>query len=122
MSEFPEYIVSVIEKSKSVLFTGSKYICPTQPYNDIDIMLLVSDIVEFEKQNNLVSNFFCYSDTDMMSYRYGNYNILITEDSGYFHKWKFATELATKLNLIYKQDRKYLFQQIVDNDKVILQR
>jgi hypothetical protein len=84
-------------------------------------MLLVDDIEQFEQQHQLDNK--CgdsYPDDDMVSFRYGVYNILLTDEPGYFRKWKLATEIATKLNLIYKEDRKYLFQELVDADSIIV--
>lgn len=121
MSEFPEYVCKLMSAANAVLLTGSKYICPSQEHNDIDIMLLVNDIAEFEQMMELDNK--CgdsYPDDDMVSFRYGVYNILLTDESGYFRKWEFATEIATKLNLVYKEDRKYLFKQLVDNTNVII--
>jgi hypothetical protein len=121
MSDFPEYVCKLMAASNAVLLTGSKYICPSQEHNDIDIMLLVDDIEQFEQQHQLDNK--CgdsYPDDDMISFRYGVYNILLTEEPGYFRKWKLATEIATKLNLIHKEDRKYLFQQLVDDNSIIV--
>ena len=121
MSDFPEYVCKLMAASNAVLLTGSKYICPSQEHNDIDIMLLVDDIEQFEQQHQLGDK--CgdsYPDDDMVSFRYGVYNILLTDESGYFRKWKLATEIATKLNLIRKEDRKYLFQELVDADSIIV--
>lgn len=121
MSDFPEYVRKLMAAANVVLLTGSKYICPNQEHNDIDVMLLVDDIVQFEQQYELDNK--CgdsYPDDDMVAFRYGVYNILLTDEPGYFRKWKLATEIATKLNLIHKEDRKYLFQQLVDNDSIIV--
>lgn len=118
---FPEYIKQIIAEAKEVLYTGSKYICPTEPYNDIDIMILVDDIEKWEAEHTVDSK--CgadetYPDDDMVAFRIGAFNILITAKPDYFIKWQFATQLAIGLNLVKKEDRKYLFKTILDNDGV----
>lgn len=115
----PHQIQSILKAAKEVLYTGSKVICPSVRNNDIDIMLLVDDIKKFEIDNNLLSSGF-YPDDDMVSYRIEEYNILLTESPGHFKLWKFATEIATGLNLTKKEDRKFLFKQLIDSDKIII--
>lgn len=118
--EFPEYIQTLVKEANDVLYTGSKYICPTEPYNDIDIMLLVDDIEKWEKEHT----FDCkcgndsYIDDDMVAFRIGIFNILITSKPDYFRKWQLATKLAIRLNLTKKEDRKILFKEILENQGV----
>jgi hypothetical protein len=119
--DLPEYIKQIIAEAKEVLYTGSKYICPTEPYNDIDIMVLVDNIEKWEAEHTVDSK--CgadvtYPDDDMVAFRIGEFNILITAKPDYFIKWQFATQIAIKLNLVKKEDRKYLFKAFLDNDGV----
>ena len=118
--EFPEYIRQIIKEAKDVLYTGSKYICPTEPYNDIDIMILVDNIEKWEAEHTFDSK--CtdvsYPDDDMVAFRIGMFNILITSKLDYYMKWQFATKIAIELNLVKKEDRKILFKAILDNDGV----
>ena len=120
--EFPEYIKQIIKEAKDVLYTGSKYICPTEPYNDIDIMILVDNIEKWEAEHTFDSK--CtdvsYPDDDMVAFRIGMFNILITSKLDYYMKWQFATKIAIELNLVKKEDRKILFKIILDNDGVKL--
>lgn len=119
-AEFPEYIKEIIKEAKDVLYTGSKYICPTEPYNDIDIMILVDNIEKWEAEHTVDSK--CtdvsYPDDDMVAFRIGMFNILITSKLDYYMKWQFATKIAIELNLVKKEDRKILFKAILDNDGV----
>ena len=48
------------------------------------------------------------------TYRKGNFNLIVTDDSSFFDKFKIATEVAKKLNLKEKEQRVALFQYIVD--------
>ena len=79
-TEFPEYIKEIIKEAKDVLYTGSKYICPTEPYADIDIMILVDNIEKWEAEHTFDSK--CgdvsYPDDDMVAFRIDVFNILIT--------------------------------------------
>lgn len=122
--EFPEYIRQIIKEAKDVLYTGSKYICPTEPYNDIDIMILVDNIEKWEAEHTFDSK--CtdvsYPDDDMVAFRIGMFNILITSKLDYYMKWQFATKIAIELNLVKKEDRKILFKIILDNYGVKLDR
>ena len=118
--EFPEYIKQIIKEAKDVLYTGSKYICPTEPYADIDIMILVDNIEKWEAEHTFDSK--CtdvsYPDDDMVAFRIDVFNILITSKLDYYMKWQFATKIAIELNLVKKEDRKILFKAILDNDGV----
>ena len=120
--EFPEYIETLCTNSNDVLLTGSAVICPAVVPKDIDIMLLVNDINQFLDKYKLEPNGdqSVYVEDFMVSCRYGIYNILLTNNKQYFSKWKFATELATHLELSDKEHRKILFQYICDNDTLTL--
>ena len=56
-----------------------------------------------------------YIDDDMVAFRIGIFNILITSKPDYFRKWQLATKLAIRLNLTKKEDRKILFKKILEN-------
>jgi hypothetical protein len=82
-------------------------------------MLLVDDIADFADKNHLIDDSGkMYPWTLMKSYRIDEYNILLTGNEEYFGKWKFATELAIGLNLTKKEDRKFLFSSILNNEKL----
>lgn len=119
-NEFPTRIQTLFTNSKEILLTGSKYICPASMPKDVDIMLLVDNIENFIKNNSLVldGDQTCYGDDLMVSCREGIYNILVTHNEQYFLKWKYATVIATALDLSDKQDRKTLFKMICDNHNV----
>jgi hypothetical protein len=121
INEFPEEVAKLCRRSLSVLFTGSRYCCePPVTDTDADIMLYVLDMWRFVKEYMRSSDFvLCgnvdeqYDDSDLMvAFRYKEFNILITDDSAYFHKWLVATDVAKKLNVQSKADRKYLFDRI----------
>jgi hypothetical protein len=112
-------ILAICDRANSILLTGSKYICPSVENKDVDIMLLVDDIADFADKNHLIDDSGkMYPWTLMKSYRIDEYNILLTGNEEYFGKWKFATELAIGLNLTKKEDRKFLFSSILNNEKL----
>lgn len=112
-------ILQICDKADQVLLTGSKYICPSIDNKDIDIMLLVPDVYAFADQNKFEDDTGrMYPWTLMKSYRIDDYNILLTGSEEYFAKWEFATKLAIGLNLTNKQDRKFLFSTILDDQRL----
>lgn len=111
-------IIDICAAAIDVLPTGSKFICPSVTNNDIDIMLYVDDIINFYEKHKLVPSNQSYGDDKMLACREGIYNILLTENQDYFNKWKFATKLATGLNLVNKQDRVFLFSSIIDKEEL----
>lgn len=117
---FDEKIQEVLEgRLKDWFPTGSNYICnPPVTDTDIDIMLYVTDKTETSNAlldlGNAVLNYDdLYIDQPFLSVRYGKYNFLITDEVMYFADFKFATEVAKKLNLKNKTDRIVLFDAIL---------
>ena len=97
--------------------TGSNYICnPPVTDTDIDEMFLVTDLNTTEQY--LIDNGWkmCgvteYARTNWAAYRKDNLNALITDDPDHFAKFYKATELAKERNLLKKEDRIALFNEI----------
>ena len=97
--------------------TGSNYICnPPVTNTDIDEMFLVTDLNTTEQY--LIDNGWkmCgvteYARMNWAAYRKDNLNALITDDPDYFAKFYKATELAKEKNLLKKEDRIALFNEI----------
>ena len=97
--------------------TGSNYICnPPVTNTDIDEMFLVTDLNTTEQY--LIDNGWkmCgvteYARMNWAAYRKDNLNALITDDPDHFAKFYKATELAKERNLLKKEDRIALFNEI----------
>ena len=52
-------------------------------------------------------------DGGFKSWRRGEVNLIITQDLAFFNKFRTATELARRFNLLEKQDRIALFQAVL---------
>lgn len=105
--------------------TGSSVICsPPVLTTDIDVMMHTKNVVslyEYLLDNGWEPSKGDYSsDTGPVrcwhSFRKGEYNLLITDDLEYYSKFEEATIVATKLNLLNKTDRIYLFNYITQGD------
>ncbi len=51
--------------------------------------------------------------SDFASYKYGDVNIIITLDDGFYTAFMAATHVCKRLNLLNKQDRIALFQAVL---------
>lgn len=122
---------------REVFQTGSRYICtPPVMDTDNDYMCLVSDLeathrILTERGCDLggsmspvttstditenPSDIFDADFSDFYSYRNGEVNIIITDNEVFYDKFRFATELAQRLNLRKKEDRITLFDAVVRN-------
>lgn len=103
--------------------TGSSVICtPPVLTTDLDVMMLTKSpdrLFTFLEENNWETNFNDYPIEDMglfRSFKRGVYNLLVTESTDYYSKFEEATKVATKLNLVNKKDRIYLFNYIIDGE------
>ncbi len=114
-SDHPKEIIGICDSANAILPTGSKFICPNEINNDIDIMVLVDNIGVFLETHGLEPHHNTYPGDYLVSCRQGIYNLLIVDDQSYFEKWKFATQLAVGLNLTKKDDRVFLFSNIIDH-------
>ena len=100
--------------------TGSNYICnPPVTDTDIDQMFLVSNLEathDFLIYGDWVP---CSSDEYPLekwaAYRKNKWNALITDNPNYFLKFHKATELAKERNLLNKEDRIKLFDEIMND-------
>lgn len=118
---------------KEAFQTGSRYICNPPPMDtDDDYMCLVSSLdathriltdkgcelggslSPVETSSDMTDLIFEADFSDFYSYRKGDINIIITDNTVYFDKFKFATELAKRLNLLKKEDRITLFNGVMN--------
>lgn len=111
---------------KGIYQTGSSVIC-NPPVLDTDIDYIICDSKgRFDTQNLhkfLISNGFEMScqdeeEYDLESeafdcYRKDNINLIVTDNYEWYLKWVAATQIATRLNLIKKEDRIVLFKYIL---------
>ena len=107
---------------KEVWPTGSRYICDPPPTDtDNDTIVLVEDGVAFD--SILMTNGWEFGGSFFEGDQWYSYkklvngvieNLIITEKHDLFARWKLATEVSKKLNLVDKRDRIIVFQLIVD--------
>ncbi len=101
---------------------GSLVTCsPTPEANDADFLVLVKELsvaacslddANFVREGYTPPNGILPS-TNFLSYRRGEVNILITDVVGFFSKFCMATDIAARLNLQSRDDRKKLFQAVL---------
>lgn len=104
--------------------TGSNYICdPPVTDTDIDMMFYVEHIEDVQRTLHKLGWTSCdHSEgydgyDDWRAYRKGNENALITTNLQYFNRFYQATELAKKKNLLNKEDRIKLFEEVTQRPR-----
>jgi len=119
---FPNYVTQELEKANKVLLTGSRYICkPPVMDTDIDILLLVDDLKDFDEsllRNGWVFLGKEYEGDHKSIYRKNEYNFIIVDSIDLFTRWEFATFIGQELNLLEKIDRKNLFMLVEAYTKI----
>lgn len=112
--------------------TGSSVICdhiPNFKPNDIDYCVLVHEFDTFEIEalnNGWIKTSIDFNNlqddgeqlesypNDFISYRSGDYNLIVTDYEGFYHRFYAATLLAVELELCdSKEGRIEIFQQIL---------
>ena len=105
--------------------TGSSVICnPPVLTTDEDYVILANDPEE-AKTALEDDGWDCCGETKkyggdgstFVAYRKGKLNYILVEDPAIFDQWEAATLLATKRNLLDKNDRIKLFKNIVKKSK-----
>ena len=110
---------------------GSSITCnPPVVNTDVDYLCLVTDINAFAEDavrrgfdfagsiiNNgsteITSESIESEDFEFVSFRLGNNNLIAVEKDVFFDRFMLATRLATRFNLLKKEDRVALFQGIL---------
>jgi len=105
---------------------GSRITCNPAPVGtDQDVLLLVPTTkfdevyvwatgIGFKLDGSEIEDYLQIAPTDtFQSLSDGEYNIIVTEDEGFFRKFMAATGVAKKLNLLDKADRVLLFQAVL---------
>ena len=109
-------------KSKSFHITGSRFICDPPVLNtDEDYIVLVKnpEAFDFDMVNTHVFETsygeYAHPDGDysFLSYRNGEFNLIVTGNEKLYYRFVAATFLAKELNLTKKEDRIELFEKIV---------
>lgn len=102
--------------------TGSRVICNPAPEDtDIDYLAYVPEHKQHKFLCMLCENDFvvggddssCDDEEEFQSFKRGNLNIILTFNEAFYRKFKLATKVAKKLNLLKKEDRIMLFQAIL---------
>lgn len=95
---------------------GSKVISPSEPYNDIDYIALVEDVMAMNQKLIKEQGFVQSSDYHgkyFISYRKGEINLVITQDSKFYDCTVLATRLAHSLGCKTKQERIIVFESVM---------
>lgn len=123
--------VDYIDKVQDYFPTGSRVICDPPILNtDEDWVVKVYDsqsLREFKKLLKKDGWELCGAEYEnqgfgnmhngkFVAFRKGELNLIITESAVVYDRYKIATRVATKLNLISKDDRIALFQMIRDHN------
>lgn len=120
------YVENMYNKLKSVynfvLPTGSYFMCnPRVTNTDIDFVCYGYKV----SVNTNIFRLFEYTGVDygnrneemFFTYRYLNFNLIEVLNYSFFLRWKLATEECTKRNLLNKEDRIKLFDDVFRNPK-----
>ena len=103
--------------------TGSQEICnPPPKYSDIDYICIAG--AELEEQCDFLQQFGWTYEGDkpypgggnpspFRSFRKGQFNLIVTEDDEFYHKFVLATRVAKKINLLSKEHRIDVFRAIL---------
>ena len=107
---------------QEILHTGSRVICDPSPMDtDDDYMLYVYPENVGVLEDGLIEAGFVLGGSfdprrnrsDVFhSYKKDQLNLIVTWDRQHFEDFTVATEIAKKLNLVYKQDRIDLFRLV----------
>jgi hypothetical protein len=115
--------IDVATLIEGIQATGSRVICnPPVLDTDEDYVVLTKDIHAFmlkAKADGFTSSAreeYEFHDTDFMCFRKGELNLIVTTSLDFYTRWKLATLLATRFNLLVKQDRRDLFSVILHGE------
>lgn len=101
--------------------TGSREICNPAPTDtDYDIVALIGDkgwrVPEkfgFKSSSSDEVHYDMAAFYEFECFRFGEINLIVTPDSHFFDLWKKATSIAKERNLLKKEDRIVLFDEIM---------
>lgn len=93
-----------------VLDTDRDYICCVTSFKEAKVLL---DKVGFKASTHDEAEYDIQEDGLFICYRKDDINLILTEDIDFYLKWCRATDLATKLNLLAKEQRITLFKYIL---------
>ena len=113
-----ELIALLDKKAAAFQMTGSRYICsPAPTTTDEDYIALMPPGMEMALE---VAGFETTTDPDkyadlpqFISFRRGEFNVIVTNDKDFYSLFVEATEKAKSLNLLNKADRISLFRSII---------
>lgn len=100
--------------------TGSRIICnPPVTTTDLDVVILVpteqwEQVVDRLQREGWRLGGSRVPGSNWASLKKDYLNFLVTGDSEWYFKMELATKVATKLNLVNKQDRILVFHSIVE--------
>lgn len=117
------YVYELVAKGfvTEILHTGSRVICDPAPTDtDDDYLVLLSSSKYKPLKKFLLDDGFCIGgsgvdDSEFLSLKKNDLNIIATHDMDFFTNSVKATKLAKALNLLKKEDRITLFRAIRDN-------
>lgn len=100
--------------------TGSSYICdPPVLTSDIDYLVLTDNFTAYKDilSEDDWTDYDKYDDRNsaFILFRKGCHKLIVTESLQWYLKFAAATELAKKMNLLDKDQRIFLFDQVINN-------
>lgn len=113
-----QFLVLIHDAAIVFMPCGSRFTCDPPPMDtDIDYLALITD----EGTKKLENAGFSYEVdldsydelSDFVSFRSGLYNVIATPNAEFYAKFKMATFIAKKRNILDKDDRIALFQNIL---------
>lgn len=109
--------LSKLPRHKMAFATGSRVICDPPPMDtDEDWVVLVGDLDDFEEQLKDSGWLATMSDEygeGIRTYRKDILNLVVTDAPQVYSRWRLATLVARRLNLLRKEDRIMVFQAIL---------
>jgi hypothetical protein len=114
------------DKVLEMEYVGSRVSCNPPPEGTDEDILILTDkayrLVEDCKAQGFVGGEFYFGrpgkkDSEFVSIRKGDINLIVTEDKGFYDKFLLATHVCKTLNVMEKVNRVMVFQAILYGNK-----
>lgn len=107
--------------SLNIVRVGSRVTCNPPPTDTDEDYLVLVDILDLSRSLDALKDegwemgteFSAAHQPEFYSLKKNNVNVIVTGSQFWFEKFELATRVATKLNLLNKEDRITLFQAIL---------
>lgn len=108
-------IKDLLTHADSWEFVGSRVTCNPPPIGtDLDILCFGDEAFEDVAVEYGFEPHPAYGDNRrFISYRNGDYNLIVTSDEEFYEKFLVATSVCARLNLLKKEDRVMVFRAVL---------